>query len=259
MYNSEHRLPVETDGCPRICQQRREHRRMILNLGGCGTMPCSGTPCVSHPDHAASCPSSACRASKAVAVEASPTACIIDFSECEKSLMQAVGLASTATAFDARQADQGQEAACSGCDTQGLLLHGIVPPPPTFRIMRRRSLRCWQILVQRLFHFQPVLRIVHHAVDHLAYQRRAGLSPRAWPASCPISETRDRQADSASGEGLRSDPAQALGGRTHHRLARAAAADWPGLGEPQPQIRARQRITARVQLFKRGSCSENSD
>ena len=47
------------------------------------------------------------------------------------------------------------------------------------------------------------------------------------------SRDRDRQAI-RSGEGLRR-PAQALGGRTHHRLAQPLPPTGQGLGEPQPQ------------------------
>ena len=72
--------------------------------------------------------------------EASPTACIID-SQSVKSAEKG-GLASTATLLRCRQADQGQEAACSGRYAR-LAAARRSSPPPTFRIATAVS-RCWR-------------------------------------------------------------------------------------------------------------------
>ena len=77
----------------------------------------------------------------------------------------------------------------------------------------------------------------------------AGLSPR--PGRHPArSRDRDRQAI-RSGEGLRR-PAQALGGRTHHRLS-TAAADWPRTGRTSTATRSPSSSSRPFD-----SCSENS-
>ena len=106
-------------------------------------------------------------------------------------------------------------------DTQGLLLHGIV----TAADVQDRDGGLALL---------ATLRSVSLSREIVRRQRLsgAGLSPR--PGRHPArSRDRDRQAI-RSGEGLR-HPAQALGGRTHHRLAQPLPPTGQGLGEPQPQ------------------------
>ena len=151
--------------------------------------------------------------------EASPTACIID-SQSVKSAEKG-GARIDSHGFDAGKLIKGKKRHVL-VDTQGLLLHGIVTAADVQD--RRRRSRAAGDLVRSVSLSREIVR----------RQRLSGpgLSPR--PGRHPArSRDRDRQAI-RSGEGLRR-PAQALGGRTHHRLAQPLPPTGQGLGEPQPQ------------------------
>ena len=93
-------------------------------------------------------------------------------------------------------------------------------PPPTFRIAT--AVRAAGDLVRSVSLSREIVR----------RQRLSGpgLSPR--PGRHPA-RSRDRDAKRRSGEGLRR-PAQALGGRTHHRLAQPLPPTGQLDLEPQP-------------------------
>ncbi len=75
-----------------------------------------------------------------------------------------------------------------------------------------------------------------------------------WPASCHDLET-EIVKRSASGEGLRR-PAQALGGRTHHRLAQPLPPTGQGLGDDLNRQRARPSSElASIRLMLRKLCN----
>ena len=147
--------------------------------------------------------------------EASPTACIID-SQSVKSAEK--GGSHRQPRLRCRQADQGQEAACSGRYAR-------------LAAARHRHRRRRSGSRRRSRAAGDLVRSVSLSREIVRRQRLsgAGLSPR--PGRHPArSRDRDRQAI-RSGEGLRR-PAQALGGRTHHRLAQPlppAAKDWENL------------------------------
>ena len=113
-------------------------------------------------------------------------------------------------------------------------------PPPTFRIATAVS-RCWRPC-SVCFPFSGNL-FADSAYQGPVFQPRPGRHPAR-------SRDRDRQAI-RSGEGLRR-PAQALGGRTHHRLAQPLPPTGQGLGEPQ----ATRSPSSSSRPFD--SCSENS-
>ena len=134
------------------------------------------------------------------------------------------GLASTATRFDAGKLIKGKKRVL--VDTQGLLLARHRSPPPTFRIATAVS-RCRGDLVRSVSLSREIVR----------RQRLSGLArsfTAPWPASCPISTGRSFKRSDRVKRRLRR-PAQALGGRTHHRLAQPLPPTGQGLGEPQPQ------------------------
>ena len=135
--------------------------------------------------------------------EASPTAWTVSVKSAEKG-----GLASTATA--SMPANQGPHV----LDTQ-LAAARIV----TAADVQDRD--GGLALLATLFGLFPFLGKLF---ADSAYQPRPGRHPAR-------SRDRDRQAI-RSGEGLRR-PAQALGGRTHHRLAQPLPPTGQGLGEPQ--------------------------
>ena len=168
--------------------------------------------------------------------EASPTACIID-SQSVKSAEKG-GLASTATASMPASVIKGKK--------RHVLVDARLAAA-RHRHRRRRSGSRRRSRAAGDTCSAPLSREI------VRRQRLSGCRSftAPWPASCPIS--RPRSSSLRSGEGLRR-PAQALGGRTHHRLAQAAA-DWPRPGRTSTATRSPFIKLASIRLMRRKLCN----
>ena len=196
---------LSTGSCPRIC--RPEAPCMITSATGTARWIASIRPQVPRESRARSQPHGLHHRQ----------------SECEKRCSH------RQPRLRCRQADQGQEAACSG--RYAMLLHAS-SPPPTFRIATAVS-RCSPCSV--CFPFSGNRR-----------QRLSGpgLSPRPGRHPARLTEIVKRS-DRVKGFVV----AQALGGRTHHRLA-----------QPLPPMARTSTATRSPSSSSRpfDSCSENS-